>query len=44
MPFFLVSFWVFDMKTIKRKLMTVGTIAAIDGLAIIIFMCILKWI
>jgi len=44
MPFFLVSFWVFDMKTVKSKLITVGTIAAIDGLALIIFMGILKWI
>jgi hypothetical protein len=44
MPFFLVSFWVFDMKTIKSKLITVGTIAAVDGLALIVFMGILKWI
>jgi hypothetical protein len=44
MPFFLVSFWVFDMKTVKSKLITVGTIAAVDGLALIIFMGILKWI
>ena len=44
MPFFLMSFWVFDMKTVKSKLITVGTIAAVDGLALIIFMGILKWI
>jgi len=44
MPFFLMSFWVFDMKTVKAKLITVGTQAAIIGLALIIFMGILKWI
>jgi hypothetical protein len=44
MPFFLMSFWVFDMKTVKSKLITVGTIATVDGLALIIFMGILKWI
>jgi hypothetical protein len=44
MPFFLVSFWVFDMKTVKSKLITVGIQASIIGLALIIFMGILKWI
>ena len=32
------------MKTIKSKLITVGTIGAIDIISIILFMCILKWI
>jgi hypothetical protein len=44
MPFFLVSFWVFDMKTIKSKLLTVGIIGAVDIISIILFMCIFKWI
>jgi hypothetical protein len=44
MPFFLVCFWVFDMKTIKSKLITVCTIGAIDIISIILFMCIFKWI
>ena len=44
MPFFLVSFWVFDMKTVKAKLITVGIQASIIGLALIVFMGILKWI
>ena len=44
MTFFLMAFWVFDMKTVKAKLITVGTQAAIIGLALIIFMGILKWI
>ena len=44
LPFFLVSYWVFDMKTIKSKLITVGVIAAVDIISIIVFMCILNWI
>jgi len=44
MTFFLMAFWVFDMKTVKAKLITVGTQATIIGLALIIFMGILKWI
>jgi hypothetical protein len=44
MPFFLMCFWVYDMKTMKSKLITVGTIFAVDALALILFMCILKWI
>ena len=44
MPFFLVSYWVFDMKTIKNKLLTVGIIGAVDIISIILFMCILNWI
>jgi hypothetical protein len=44
LPFFLVSYWVLDMKTIKSKLMTVGIIGAVDIVSIILFMCILKWI
>lgn len=44
LPFFAVSYWVLDMKLIKSKLITVGTIFAVDALALIIFMVILKWI
>jgi hypothetical protein len=44
LPFFVVSFWVFDMEKIKSKLITVGTIFAVDAIALIIFMAILKWI
>jgi hypothetical protein len=43
-PFFVVSFWVFDMKSIKNKIITVGTIFAVDAVALILFMGILKWI
>jgi len=44
LPFFLVSYWVLDMKTMKSKLITVGVIGAVDVLSIIIFMCCLNWI
>jgi hypothetical protein len=44
LPFFLMSFWVFDMEKLKSKLITVGIILGFDLLCIIIFMCILKWI
>lgn len=42
--FFLVSFWVFDMETLKRKVVTIATIYAVDIAGLIVFMGILKWI
>jgi len=44
LPFFLVSYWVFDMKTIKSKAITVGSIWGFDALCLIIFGGILHWI
>ncbi|MCX6005463.1 MAG: hypothetical protein NT082_07325 [Chloroflexi bacterium] len=44
LPFFLMSFWVYDMEKLKSKLTTVGIILGFDLILIIIFMCILKWI
>ena len=44
LTFFLVSFWVHDMKTIRSKVITVGVIFGVDILAIIIFGFILNWI
>ncbi len=44
MPFFLVSFWVFDMDRIRKQAITVGTIFAVDIVALILFMGILDWI
>ena len=44
LPFFLVSFWVHDMKSIRSKAITVGAIFAVDLAAILIFGLILKWI
>jgi len=43
-PFFLVAFWVYDMKTVRAKAITVGAIFAVDIAALIIFGCVLGWI
>ena len=42
--FFLVSFWVFDMESIKKKMITVGSILGFDVICLVVFMGILKWI
>ena len=44
LTFFLVSFWVHDMKTIRSKVITVGLILGVDILAIIVFGFVLNWI
>jgi len=44
LPFFLVSFWVFDMPTLSQKIKTVGSILAFDVVCLVLFMGILKWI
>jgi len=44
MPFFLVSFWVHDMKTVRAKAITVGLIYAVDCAALVLFAAILGWI
>ena len=44
LTFFLVSFWVFDMPTIRQKLTVVGAIFGVDILAILIFGVALHWI
>jgi hypothetical protein len=44
LTFFLVSFWVHDMESVKNKIITVGLIYAIDLLAILIFGIILGWL
>jgi hypothetical protein len=44
LTFFLVSYWVFDMESIKKKVQVVGAIYAVDILALLIFGVILKWI
>lgn len=43
-PFFMVSFWVYDMKTLRRKAITVGGIYSFNLVCLILFMGILKWI
>jgi hypothetical protein len=44
LPFFLVSFWVHDMESLKSKITAVGIIVGIDILAILIFGVILGWL
>ena len=42
--FFLISFWVYDMKGVQKKAMTVGIIFGFDIVCLILFGFILKWI
>ena len=44
LTFFLVSFWVYDIESIKRKAIAVGAILGVDIAALTVFMGILKWI
>jgi hypothetical protein len=44
LPFFLVSFWVFDMPTVQQKVKVVGTILAFDVICLFVFAGILGWI
>ncbi len=43
LPFFVVSFWVFDMKKVRDKAITVGSILGFDALCLIVFIG-LGWI
>lgn len=44
LPFFLVSFWVFDMASVRKKAITVGSILGFDLLCLVVFAGILRWI
>jgi len=44
LTFFLVSFWVFDMESMKKKIATVGVIFSVDIIALLLFGVMLKWI
>jgi hypothetical protein len=44
LPFFLMSFWVYDMPTVRAKATTVGIIYTINLAAILVFGVILGWI
>ena len=44
LTFFIVAFWVHDMKTIKGKVRTVGTIWAVVIASLVLFIPILHWI
>jgi hypothetical protein len=42
--FFLVSYWVHDMKTVRAKVTTVGAIFGFDIVCILVFGVALGWI
>lgn len=44
LPFFLVSFWVFDMDSLRHKITAVGVIYAVDSICLVLFAVVLKWI
>ena len=44
LPFFLVSFWVYDMESTRKQAITVGVILTIDIIGLILLGGILKWI
>jgi hypothetical protein len=44
LPFFLVSFWVHDMKSVRSKVMAVSAILGVDLLALLVFGVALHWI
>lgn len=44
LPFFLVSFWVYDMESVRKKAMTVGAILGFDLACLLIFGAVLGWI
>ena len=44
LTFFLVSFWVHDLETVKSKMIAVGSIFAVDLAAILVFGVILGWL
>lgn len=42
--FFVVAYWVYDMKTIKAKAVTVGSLLSFDAACLVVFIGVLKWI
>jgi hypothetical protein len=42
--FFLVSYWVHDMKTVRAKVIAVGSIFAVDAVALVVFGAFLGWL
>ena len=44
LPFFLVAFWVHDMRNPRRQATTVGAIYAFEGLCLLVFGPVLGWI
>ncbi len=44
LPFFLVAYWVFDMESVRKKVVTTGIIYSVNIIAIIVFGFILGWL
>ena len=44
LTFFIVAFWVHDMKTIRQKAVAVGAIYAFDLVCLVLFVGVLRWI
>ena len=44
LTFFLVSFWVLDMESLKKQATVVGVICAVDMVSLVLFGAILRWI
>jgi hypothetical protein len=42
--FFIVSFWVFDMTSVRKKAWVVGAIGALDVVSLVVFGAVLNWI
>ena len=44
LPFFLVSFWVHDMESVRKKATVIGVIYGVDIVSLLVFGVILCWI
>jgi hypothetical protein len=44
LPFFLVAFWVYDMKSVRKQITTVGVLYAVVIASLVLFGGILGWI
>ncbi len=44
LPFFLVSFWVFDLPSVKQKAMAASGILGFDLVCLVLFASVLNWI
>jgi hypothetical protein len=44
LPFFLISFWVHDMKTVRAKAVTTGVIYSVNLTALVVFGLLLGWL
>jgi hypothetical protein len=44
LPFFLVAFWVHDMRSVRRQATVVGAILAFDAVCLLVFGAALGWI